>query len=92
MRILLVLLVTGCAQPPYWVKTWDGALETQVVLVDQSPWGDNVGGWTVCDKTARKCTILISRAADYDCVKRHEEKHAAGFDHPDYRQGFICQR
>lgn len=92
MRYVALLLLVSCAQPPYWVKTWDGATSTQIEVVDQTPWGDSVGGWTVCDKKARTCTILISRSADYDCVKAHEEKHAAGYDHPEYPTGFICPR
>jgi hypothetical protein len=59
-------------------------------LVGGSPWGPSVKGWTVCDKPKRHCDIFITASADYECVKAHELRHAAGFDHPDYRRAFIC--
>lgn len=90
---LIMIVLSGCASVPsgYWERTWEGALTTKVHVVGASPWGPTVKGWTVCDKKARHCDILIVANADYDCVLRHEKHgHAAGLDHPKYRHAFIC--
>ena len=77
----------------YWQKTWEGATEEpQFSVIDKSPWGEGVQGWTVCDKDKRQCHILILRNADRECVEAHERKHAAGFDHPDYPRAYICPK
>lgn len=75
----------------YWQKTWEGAAEEpQFVIIDQSPWGQGVKGWTACDKDKRQCQIMILRNANRDCVEAHERKHAAGYDHPNYPMAYIC--
>ena len=89
---MLSLIVSGCASVPseYWERTWEGALTTKTHVVGSSPWGSEVKGWTVCDKAARKCDILIVDNADRECVEAHERRHAAGWDHPRYPRAFIC--
>jgi hypothetical protein len=93
MRYLLLIFLCGCASTPseYWERTWEGALTTRTHVVGASPWGPEVKGWTVCDKGKRDCDIYIVSNADYGCVKAHEMRHAAGFDHPRYPRAFICQ-
>ena len=77
----------------YWQKTWDGATEEpEIFVVDQSPWGAGVQGWTVCDKDKRKCQIIMLRNADRQCVETHERQHVAGFDHPNHERGYICPK
>lgn len=92
-RLLPLLLLVGCASTPstpYWERTWEGALTTEFFVVGASPWGPWVQGWTACDKVKRHCDIFIVSTADYDCVKAHELRHAAGLDHPKYPRAFIC--
>lgn len=83
-------------QPPkedgYWKRTWPGADTVNVHVVDNLPYGAGVQGWTVCDKNKKMCDILIQRNADRACVEEHERRHAAGYDHPDHRRGFICNK
>ena len=83
-------------QPPaengYWQRTWPGADTVNVHVVDKHPYGDEVKGWTVCDKNKRLCDILIQRNADRACVEEHERQHAAGYDHPDHPRGYICNK
>lgn len=91
MKLLLVILLSRCATTiPYWERTWEGALTTTTHVVAASPWGQEVKGWTVCDKVRRHCDIFIVSTADYECVKAHELRHAAGWDHPKYPRAFIC--
>jgi hypothetical protein len=87
-----MIVLSGCASVPsgYWERTWEGALTTEFFTIGASPWGPGVQGWTACDKVKRHCQIFIVSTADYDCVKTHELKHAAGLDHPKYRRAFIC--
>ena len=92
LALLAIAALTGCASaPPYWERTWEGALTTHTHVVGASPWGPSVQGWTVCDKVKRHCDIFIVSTADYSCVKEHEQRHAAGLDHAQYRHAFICQ-
>jgi hypothetical protein len=77
---------------PYWVKTWPGAKDVKINVVDKlaAQYGHGVQGWTSCDKDAGTCDIIINRNADRDCVEKHERHHASGWDHPEYPKGFIC--
>ena len=84
-------LPTNVGPGEYWQKTWEGAgEEPQFVVIDKSPWGEGVQGWTTCDKNKRQCQIMLLRNADRQCVEAHERKHAAGYDHPNYPQAYIC--
>lgn len=76
-------------QNGYWVKTWPGATSVEVHTIDKSPYEQGVQGWTLCDKAKRQCQIMLLRNADRDKVEAHERRHAAGWDHPDYPEGFI---
>lgn len=75
---------------PYWVRTWPGANTVNTHVVDKSPYGDDVQGWTACDKDKGTCDVILMRNADRECVEGHENMHAAGWDHPNHRRGFIC--
>jgi len=93
--IAACLALSGCAafsQPPYWVKTWEGALTVNVNYIDIPPWqSERVAGWTVCDKPRRHCEVLVMRDAENrDCVVAHEYKHTAGYDHPADRYNLSC--
>ena len=75
----------GTGSKPYWVKTWEGAKEEpQIVVLDKSPYGEGVKGWTICDKDKRACHIILLRNADRESTEAHERKHVSGWDHPDY--------
>ncbi len=87
---LALALLASCASPPYWERTWEGATSIDVRELSAFPWPD-VQGVTYCDKPARHCTILIRAGVDRACVEAHERRHAAGFDHPDYRLNLACQ-
>lgn len=84
--------IAKALQGQYWKRTWEGsASDPEIVMVDKSPWGDGVKGWTACDKDKRSCQImLLKNAANRECVEKHERMHAAGIDHPDYPRGFVC--
>ena len=92
MRLVIVLLAltAGCTSQSYWVRTWDGALTTELQVIDRMPWGAEVLGVTICDKARRHCNIIISKDADRECTEAHERKHAAGLDHPEYRIHAAC--
>ena len=91
-KLLLALtLLQGCASPPYWQKTWEGAKTVEVYHVPAAPW-PGVQGWTTCDKTRRDCKILLVEGANENCVLKHEMKHAHGWDHPSYTYSFSCWR
>lgn len=95
MRVLPLvaafIALSGCASDTYWERTWDGALEApEIVTVSRSPWGQHVQGWTVCDKAARRCTVVLVDGVDRDCVLRHELRHVAGWDHPRHRASLGC--
>lgn len=90
LTIILCLLVVGCAYGPYWERTWDGALTVEVREVDFMPW-PNVHGWAACDKVKRHCVLVVStNAPSMACTERHERKHAAGFDHPQFTYNIEC--
>jgi hypothetical protein len=92
MRFLwLLLLITGCASEPYWVKDPDWVLKETVILrVDSIPWPD-VQGWAIRDKKTGVCQILILRNVDnYECVLEHEKKHCDGYDHPKFPRHLGC--
>lgn len=78
-------------QKGYWVRTWPGAESVELHMIDKSPWGAGVQGWTLCDKDKRQCQIMLLRNADREKVEAHERRHAAGWDHPDYPEGFISE-
>jgi|RifCSPhighO2_12_1023870.scaffolds.fasta_scaffold67019_3 hypothetical protein len=84
--------VTPPKEDGYWVRTWPGAESVNLNVVDKHPYGDEVKGWTVCDKNKKMCDILINRNADRACVEGHERRHAAGYDHPDYPRAYICPK
>ena len=86
-----VLILAGCASPPYWVQEHAPLLHEQIHVVGASPWGRDVQGWITRDPTTGTCHIFITAMADRDCVLRHERRHCAGEGHPHYRRGFICQ-
>jgi len=90
LAIVLLFLTAGCASPPYWERTWEGALTTRTHVIDISPYGPNVQGWTVCDKVRRHCDILIVSSVNRQCVEAHEMVHASGVDHPQYRYHLGC--
>ena len=101
MRFLVILssliFLSACAAAPaagpYWVKTWEGAIEEpRIVEVSASPWSPGVQGWVACDKAARRCDIALVAGVDRDCVLEHERRHVAGWDHPSYPRAFICPR
>ena len=76
----------------YWKRTWPGADDVEIYVVETNPWGRPAHGWTVCDKDKKKCEIMILRNADRQCVEKHERRHAAGYDHPGYYETFDCSR
>lgn len=76
---------TGTESNPYWVKTWEGSKDApEIFVVDKHPYGDEVKGWTMCDKDKRACQIILLRNADREYTEAHERKHASGWDHPNY--------
>ncbi|MDH4172184.1 MAG: hypothetical protein OEW90_00965 [Betaproteobacteria bacterium] len=72
--------------PEYWKRTWEGATRYDTKSVDKGiPGGEGVQGYTVCDKPARNCNVVMrSNARNYDEVHQHEKMHVMGYDHPGY--------
>ena len=85
--------IAKALQGQYWRRTWEGATQDpQIMSVDKmsAQYPEGVKGWTACDKDKRACQIIMLRNANRDCVERHERMHAAGLDHPNYPQAYIC--
>jgi hypothetical protein len=91
--IVVALLLAGCASPPYWVKGHEGLPREHIRTVDvvMSSWDSpGLGGYVIRDFETGTCHIMLKSGVNRDCVLAHERKHCAGYDHPDYRVGFIC--
>lgn len=86
MRLLaLLLLLAGCASEPYWVRTHEPVPITSIRYVDYP-----------CDRMVNACIRLRTGAveirrgmteAETWCALNHERKHAAGYSHPNHREG-----
>lgn len=80
MRLIFLLLLSGCAQAPYWVKTHDPVAVKRVQYVDAPCGRPEINGCAIRDAA----TIQIKRGLDEAtrwCAEHHERKHMAGYGH-----------
>lgn len=96
----LAAVLTGCAQPPYWVKVEPEFVskEIRVHLLD-SYFGEISPGTQGFAKRREDgtCDIFIFRKVfDKACVEAHERRHCGdgspAHDHPDYPYNFMCRQ
>jgi hypothetical protein len=85
-RLLILSLLSGCAtQGPYWVYSGRAPIEIKEIRFVDYPCGRRLDG---CAKLSEGIMELRRgmTAAQIQCVKRHEEQHFAGLDHPSYNE------
>lgn len=79
----LILMLAACTDLTYWKDSGRGYIEAKHIVRVDLPCGQHILG---CADLAAN-TIEIDRRLmkdEADCVIRHERKHFAGYDHPEY--------
>lgn len=92
--LLLILVMSGCASPPYWVKVAEPASTVRVTVVD-AIMPDPRHGYGIKGLAVRNgdgsCDVYALRVHLSQCVVDHEKMHCAGYDHPDYEFLDVCR-
>ena len=84
MRALgLILMLTACTDLTYWKPSGRQPIEAKHIVRVDFPCGErNLGCANLAGNTIELDRRLMKDEAD--CVIRHERKHFAGYDHPEY--------
>ena len=86
MKLLLLLLLAGCAQTPYWVKTHEPVAHVATITVDRPCGFSDVMGCAVRITGTVELKRGMTEAQRW-CVLNHEKKHLAGYSHPGAYRG-----
>ena len=86
MKYLVLLLLVGCAQTPYWVKTHEPVAHKRTIYVENPCERTD---WLGCNSRATgviQIKLWLTETQRW-CVLNHEKKHLAGYSHPGAYKG-----
>ena len=81
MKYLILLLLAGCAQTPYWVKTHEPVAHVATITVNVPCGLPDVMGCAARSTGTVELKRSMTEAQRW-CVLNHEKKHLAGYSHP----------
>jgi len=93
MVACLVILLSGCAEPPFWTHVKPERHSTQIrieVVDDIRARCKNTTACAAWYSENKVCVIFIERGADFECESRHWEKHCNGYEHTGYSHEVVC--